>query len=351
MKPLPLVAVLFLLLLITPPALAQDPPSEAIRPVRLMTVNSNASGVTRQFFGQVVAAQTVDLAFQVGGRIVEFPVLDGQEITEGSLIAELDLETFELQLDQARVQMEQAERTLTRLTQLQGSSVSQVSVDDAETQVALARIAVQNAEYALEHATLTAPFDAMVASRNVANFTTIGAGSPVVRLHDMSELRIEINVPEVLFQQAGQSPNVELWVEFPISGEVFPLVIREFIAEASAVGQTFQLTLAMPRPDNNAILPGSSATVFARLLPERPVLIIPPSAIYTGNDGSLSALRFVPGTGDTGTIEMVAIEIQPAREGGFVVLSGLQDGDEIVTTGVNVLEDGQAVRRFTGFGN
>lgn len=336
--------------LAAPIAMAQDSPAEIIRPVRLMTVTSNADGVTRQFFGQVVAAQTVDLAFQVGGRIVEFPVLDGQEITEGSLIAQLDLETFDLQLDQARVQMDQAERTLARLTQLQGSSVSQVSVDDAETQVALARIAVQNAEYALEHATLVAPFDALVASRNVANFTTIGAGTPVVRLHDMSELRIEIDVPEVLFQQAGQNPNVDLWAQFPISGETHPLTIREFVAEASAVGQTFRLTLAMPRPENTSILPGSSATVFARLVPDHPAQIIPASAIHTGNDGTVGVLRFVDGDDGLGTLELVPIDIEPARDGGFVVLSGLSDGDEIVSTGVNALSDGLTVRRFTGFG-
>lgn len=349
MKALALAAMMAVLA--TPFALAQDAPAEAVRPVRLMTVTSNADGVTRQFFGQVVAAQTVDLAFQVGGRIVDFPVLDGQEIAEGALIAQLDLETFELQLDQARVQMDQAERTLARLTQLQGNSVSQVSVDDAETQVALARIAVRNAEYALEHATLVAPFDALVASRNVANFTTIGAGSPVVRLHDMSELRIEIDVPEVLFQQAGQNPNVALWAQFPISGETHPLTIREFVAEASAVGQTFRLTLAMPRPENTSILPGSSATVFARLVPDHPALIIPASAVHTGNDGAVGAMRFVDGADGLGAVDLVALEIAPARDGGFVVLSGLSDGDEIVSTGVNALQDGQTVRRFTGFGN
>lgn len=347
MKPLILAALLALLT--APATMAQDTPPEVIRPVRLMTVTANSDGVTRQFFGQVVAAQTVDLAFQVGGRIVQFPVLEGQEIAEGSLIAALDLEPFELQLDQARVQLDQAERTLARLEQLQGSSVSQVSVDDAETQVALARIAVQNAEYALEHATLVAPFDALVASRNVANFTTIGAGSPVVRLHDMSELRIEIDVPEVLFQQAGQNPNVALWAQFPVSGETHALEIREFVAEASAVGQTFRLTLAMPRPENTSILPGSSATVFARLVPDTPALIIPASAIHTGNDGAVGALRFVEGEDGLGTLDLVPIEIEPARDGGFVVLSGLSDGDEIVSTGVNALEDGLTVRRFTGF--
>ncbi len=350
MKAFALGAVLALLAV---PVAAQDTPSAdpVVRPVKLMTVNADSLGITRQFFGQIVARQTVDLAFQVSGRVIDFPVLEGQEIAEGGLIAQLDTESFEISLDQARVQLDQAQRTLDRLNALSENTVSQVSVDDAETQVSLAEIAVRNAQFALDHTTLTAPFDGLVAARNVANYTTISAGSPVVRLHDMSELRIEIDVPEVLFQQAGENPDVELWAQFPYGDQTYPLMIREFTAEASAVGQTFRLTLAMPRPENRSILPGASVTVYARLAPDHASLTVPASAIVTGNDGSVSVMRFVADADGLGTVEEVPVEIEPSRTGGFNVLTGLEDGDEIVMTGVNALEDGMTVRRFTGFAN
>ena len=68
------------------PLLAQD---ELVRPAKLMIVGADADGVTRQFFGQVVARQTVDLAFQVSGQIVEFPATEGQGVAEDALIAQL----------------------------------------------------------------------------------------------------------------------------------------------------------------------------------------------------------------------------------------------------------------------
>lgn len=74
-----------------------------------------------------------------------------------------------------------------------GSTVNKVAIDDA-TPTWVADIAVKNAEYALKHARLTAPFDALVATRILAKFTTIAAGAPVVRLHDMSEVRITVEV-------------------------------------------------------------------------------------------------------------------------------------------------------------
>ena len=329
------------------PLLAQD---ELVRPAKLMIVGANADGVTRQFFGQVVARQTVDLAFQVSGQIVEFPATEGQGIAEDALIAQLDTEPFELQQQQAALQVEQAERLVARLNNL-GASVSEVSRQDAETQLALARIQLRNAEHALENATLSAPFDALVASRNVANFTTTNAGTPVVRLHDMSELRIEIDVPEVLFQRAGQDAAVSLFARFPTGDETYPLEVREFNAEASSIGQTFRLTLEMEQPEGLNVLPGVSVIVLATLNDGRPRLIVPATAIRIANDGSTSVLQFTPTEGATGILQEVDVDVAATRDGQFMLVSGLDVGAEIVRIGAQVLSDGQTVRRFSGYAN
>lgn len=329
------------------PLFAQD---TIVRPAKLMIVGADTGGITRQFFGQVVARQTVDLAFQVSGQIVEFPAQEGQEIAQGTLIAQLDLGPFERQQQQAQLQVDQADRVLTRLNSLR-EAASGVSRQDAETQLEIARIELRNAEYSLENATLIAPFDALVASRNVANFTTAAAGSPVVRLHDMSELRIEIDVPEVLFQRAGQDAAVTLLARFPTSDETYPLEIREFNAEASSIGQTFRLTLGMDRPEDVTTLPGSSVTVLATLNDGVARLAVPATALRIGNDGSTSVMRFVPGTDDTGTLEEIPVEVTATRDGQFNIVSGLEAGTEIVRIGAQVVEDGDIVRRFSGYAN
>ena len=329
------------------PASAQDD----LRLAKIIAVESFDGSIDRQFFGRVTAKETVDLAFQVGGQIVEFPAVEGEPIPKGGLIARLDPEPFELALDQARAQQTQADRNLARFEQLQGNAVSQVSVDDAKTQAELAAIAVRDAERSLRHATLVAPFTALVASRNVANFSTIGAGTPVVRLHDMSELRIEIDVPEIIFQTAGEDPDVDLSARFPAIDGDFDLEPREFNAETSSVGQTFRITLGMPPPDGQVILPGSSVTVTAVLRLGEPRVVIPASAVLTGNDGTPEALVFEPAGADEGTVRRVAIDIEPTPEGDVQVLSGLGDGQEIVASGAALLADGERVRRFTGFTN
>lgn len=321
---------------------------DAARPVHVMSVGGNQQGATRQFFGQVVARQTVDLAFQVGGQVELLPAAEGEVVPQGELVAELDLEPFQLQLEEAELQFERAERALERLNRLT-SSVSEVAREDAVTDLGLARVALRNATVSLKNATLIAPFDALVAERKIANFSAVGQGTPVVRLHDMSELRIEIDVPEVLFQRAGEDADVTLFAQFPTGDMMHPLEIREFNAEASSVGQTFRLTLAVSDPSGLTVLPGSSATVFATLKTGDPILTIPLTALRIANDGTTSVLRFVPEGEDMGRLEEVPVVVEPNANGEAVVTSGLEAGELILRTGAHAVDPGTAVRRFAGY--
>lgn len=334
---------------------AQDdaPAPDAPPPlVKLQTLEAGNGENLRQFFGQAAANQTVDLAFQVGGQIIEFPVLEGSPVEQGGLIAQLDLEPFTLARDQAQTQADQANRTLNRLESLQGGAVSAVQVEDARTQADLAAIALRNAERALEQATLHAPFDALVASRDVANFTSVGAGTPVVRLHDMSEIRVEIDVPEVLFRQAGEDPNFEIYATLSGSDARYPLTPREFVAETSGVGQSFKISLGMEPPTGVTLLPGASVTVnVIRDWTEGARSVLPISSVVTENDGTAALLVFTPTGADEGIVTRTPVEIEPTGDGHVAIVSGIEPGAEVVVSGAALLEDGASVRRFTGFGN
>ncbi|WP_300515199.1 efflux RND transporter periplasmic adaptor subunit [Aliiroseovarius sp.] len=332
----------------------QDTPAApaASKPVKLMEVESGTAPPTRHFFGKVVARQTVDLAFQVGGEITDFDVAEGQFVEEGELIASLDMELFQLQFEQARLQLEQADRTLERLTKLAGNTVSQVTIDDAETAKLLAEIALRQAEYNLEHAMLLAPFDGMIALRHTEKFNTTGAGAPVVRLLDISEVRVEIDVPEVLFQQTGEDDALAILARFPAQPDKqYPMTLREFDAQASEAGQSFRVTLGMDRADDLEVLPGSSVEISVSLFSDAQDITLPSTALLpVGGNGDLAVMLFEPGaTPDEGSVTLHPVKVEVNHLGGFTVVEGLSGGEQVVATGVAALKDGQAVRRFTGF--
>ena len=331
-------------------AQADAPP----RPAKLMTLTEGDAAMERRFYGRVSAKETVDLAFQVGGQILDFPVEEGGRVESGALIAQLDLAPYQRQVDQARVNLAKADRDYKRLVALEGSAVSEVQIHDAKTQLDLARIALDEAENQLGHATLHAPFDALIARREVAAFATVSAGQPIARMHDMSEMRVEIDVPEVLFRRARGANHIAFWANFPGDDQSYRLELREFEAETADVGQTFQLTLAFVVQPGEWLLPGASATVTAaQTMSEEPVVFLPKTALVFGPDQAPYVMRYAPDAGDadTGTVHRQQVRIQMRDDGRIAMAEGPAEGTEIVMTGASRLRDGQRVRRFTGIGN
>lgn len=340
-------AALAVSLFCTSLATAQDTPAPM---VRLMTVGQRDAPTERTFFGRTVARQTVDLAFQVDGQIVEFPVAEGDLIPAGELIARLEQQPFALAVEEARLNEEQAQRDAGRAEQL-GGNVSAAQRETMQTQARLAEVARKNAELSLERSTLVAPFDAVVSTRSVANFTTVAAGQPVVRLHDMSELRVEIDVPEAIVRQAGENPQYDLLARFGGDDRLHPLEIVETDIETGPIAGTYRVTLGMAPPKDVLILPGYSVAVVMR--PKEAVqaqdLILPLDALATTPEGDYFALRFTPEGADAGTLARVPVTVSATPNGQLAVTSGLEPGDEIVSAGLPHLSDGQSVRRFPGF--
>ncbi|PID59736.1 MAG: efflux transporter periplasmic adaptor subunit [Gammaproteobacteria bacterium] len=328
--------------------------SAVMRPVKLITVEPEAQAFERHFFGHVVAPQTVDLSFKVGGRIAALPIVEGSEIAAGGLVAQLDLDPFERALERARVALDQARRNADRTARLKRSnSVSLAAAEDAQSALELAQIAYNDAREALEDATLYAPFDAVVSDRGISNYTTVAAGTPIARLLDLSEIWININVPEILFRlQSGAAPeDIEIFAEFPGTDRSYPLEFREYNAETSSVGQTYEVTLGMVPPDDQRILPGASAMVTVRIREGDHDLVLPASALFGDSKRQLSVMIFEADAegSNTGTVRKQAIDATPLPSGTvFRIDDGLEAGTEVVAAGAALLADGQKVRRFQG---
>ena len=68
----------------------------------------------RRFAGRVAAVQTVDLSFQVPGKLIEVPVLESQRVSKGDVIARLDPTDYDRAVREATINVEKAKRELDR---------------------------------------------------------------------------------------------------------------------------------------------------------------------------------------------------------------------------------------------
>jgi len=334
---------------VNPVAEAEAELHAAPRPAKIFTVTDQIGLLERRFAGRVAAVQTVDLSFQVPGKLVELPVLESQQVKKGDLIARLETTDFDRAVREATYREEQAKRELDRLETLRERSViSQSAYDEQKNVYDLAVEQLKEAKQNLVYTELRAPFDGIVSVRLVDNFTTVSVGTPVVRVHDISEVQVDINIAEALFGRVTASDVASIEATFPAAGDkIFPLKYREHSSQVDEVAQTYRVTLAMPRSGAEQLYPGMTASVVVKLYPEGLELgeefLVPSGAVAVDGDGKPYVWKFADATG---AVSRQPVEIGTVMGDYVPVSSGLERGDEIVSAGVAYLSDGQVVRRL-----
>ncbi|WP_189799500.1 efflux RND transporter periplasmic adaptor subunit [Tateyamaria sp. syn59] len=334
--------------LILPAALAAEPVSEA-EPIFVQTaiVPSANQSVSRTFFGRIAALETVDISFEVGGYLQILNAREGATVPRGAVLAELARAPFERAVERAELNLQQAERDLDRAQTLAARNVaSAVRAENAETARDLADVALREARDALSDARITAPFDALIADRLGTPFTTIEPGVPLLRLHNMSEIRVEFDIPERLFGTIKDPTHVTFTGQIAGQSDPVPLIFREFRAETGRVGQSYTVSLAADLPQGDVLLPGRAITVKAEVERDLGGIVLPSTAIATRPGGGNVVVAV--DQSETGlTARYIDVTVS-SRNGTQFAVQGVTAGTEIVEIGAHLIEDGQPLKRFTG---
>lgn len=330
---------------------AQLPPTVTVETVKLIPRENGSLLQRRRFLGRLDAVSTVDYAFQVGGKVAKVPVVEGQIYEKETLLAELDQTDYNLALREAQASFDLAKADLTRKrTLVRRNAASQADLDASQADYRLKEVALERANINLSYTTLKAPFDALITRRLVEPETIVGSGTAVLRIQDVSELRVKISVPEDLMRGTRDPDTFEVVaVDKGVDGTEyeFPLEFRENNTEPDEVTQTFTVTFGMPRPEQPALLPGMTVTVLItpRIAEGMGAITVPIAAVATDADGKQKVFVYNP---EDGTVTGKIIEVGAIAEERVIVNSGLSEGDVIVAAGAKFLRDGMKVRLPNG---
>jgi RND family efflux transporter MFP subunit len=325
-------------------ALENTTPLPLVRTVVLSDIQPVSQ---RQFYGRVEGAATVDLAFEVGGRIHSIDAPEGTVVSAGQVIAQLDQAPLERAVRRAELTLEQAVRDFERAEALaERSVVSDVQVDDARTSMNLTEVALQEALEALADSSIVAPFDALIADRmsNASEF--VPAGQTILRVHDMSETRIVFDLPERILAEIGDPSAIAFTAMVEGVSDLLPLQMREIRLETGPVGQSYSVSLAVVGAAPAMLLPGRSALVLAELQGSALAPVIPPEAIVSLPSGEIAVFA-IEEAGDRISTRHVLVE-PLSTTGGALHAEGINVETEIVSVGAHLLSDGQSVARFDG---
>lgn len=323
------------------------PPSspEMSRPVAILEIAGTASTSGLRFPGRVQATQRAELAFNVPGRIVEFPAEEGDTLSAGALIARLDPTIFETRLSAARAEFDKARTDYNRVREIweKSKAVARAEVDQKRTAMEVARSRFAAAKQDAQDTRLTAPFDGVIARRHVENFQNVQAKEPIVSLQNVDELEIVIHVPERIMR--SEPRRAAGYAQFDdIPGRRFPVRLKSFSTEADPQTQTYEVVLGLTRPQDVTILPGMSVEVLPGDAADNEApssVAIPLKAVAAGPDGTPRVWVVDP---DTDRVAARAVSVGAVQGSDIIVLDGLRVGERIVTAGLGHLREGMWVR-------
>lgn len=324
----------------------QAPAPKSFAPlVKVISVGDQGELLARKLPGTVRSSQQVELAFQVQGRLVEFPVKEGQSVEAGELLGRLDDRDYRSAVDAVRADVIKNTSNLSRAKELiEKSFISRVELDRIQADYDVSIANLQRAEKALHDTRLEAPFKGSIAKTYVENFQDVQAKQAMLSLQNKSDLEIVVAVSETLIARQRESRILDLHAEFAaLPNHSFELFVKEFSTEADPKTQTFQYVLGVVDKGDKQILPGMTAivSVMAKNMAADATVTIPLAAVVQNTEGSTSVWV----VDKNNTVHRKAITTGTLSGRAEIAVSdGLSAGDMIVTAGLSKLVEGMEVK-------
>ena len=319
-------------------------------PFVMVTQPNSTHNEQKSYAGDVQARQQTALAFRVGGQIVERYVDVGDQVKVGQVLAKLDVQDAQLQLNAANAQLENAqsaaknaEDELKRFKQLlpiNAVSRSQYDAVDNQYKAALSNLKQAQSNYDVSrnqtgYNQLVANKNGVSTARNIEVGQVIAAGQAAYQVAIAGDRDVVIGVPEQAIAEikVGQTAWITLWSK---PEDKFAAYVRE-ISPAADQSRTFSVKVAL-REGNAAIQLGQSARVFFNQLQQN-VLSVPLSSVSANGQQA-----YVWVVKPDQSIHKVPVSLGAYGRDSVPVLSGLNATDYVVIGGVHLLREKQKIQ-------
>ncbi|WP_305370361.1 efflux RND transporter periplasmic adaptor subunit [Photobacterium leiognathi] len=309
------------------------------RPVKLQSVSVGNNESLRSFPAIVEAGDKAVLAFRVSGQLNNVQAHPGEFVRKGQTLATLNPDELSLLVKQAQAQYDLANVQFKRNSQLRKTNVvSELDYDASKANLKQAKAALDKAKSNLSYAKLIAPYDGHLSLSMIENFEYVAAKQPVMHIQSAKLINMTFQLPDYLLARfQGHAEEINPTVAFDaLANQTFLAQFKEIDTEPDSKTSSYKVTLSMARPEGSNIMPGMSGSVTI-VLPHGNAGAIPTRAVITEGDK-----HFVWRVNDKQQVERVEVTLDKNNR----VISGLNDGDVIATSGVSELQAGQKVRSW-----
>jgi len=296
--------------------------------------------------GTLTAENGVTLSAEVPGTVTRIEFESGAQVEQGTLLAQLDVSVEQAQLRSADASAELARLNAERIRELRSrDTLAQAELDAAEAQL---KQAIANAEAiraAIDKKTFRAPFSGTLGIRKVNVGQYVNSGQAIVELQTLAPIHVDFALPQQRVVDLAVGQPVEVTTD-GVSGTKFlgKITALEALVDSATRNVRVRATLAN---EGAKLRPGMFANVEVVLPAGDPVVVVPASAILYAPYGDsvfvIERRKNAEGAEET-VVRQQTVRLGLTRGDFVAVTSGVQAGDEVVSTGAFKLRNGGTVR-------
>jgi membrane fusion protein, multidrug efflux system len=322
---------------------AFQPPPEAVTSIVTQREQWPASMTA---IGTIEAVHGVMVSADLPGTVAGINFDSGKAVREGEILVELDTRQERAQLASLEAQRDLAKVNFGRMQELVNAGViSRMDYDQATAQQKATEANVAEIKATIARKTIRAPFSGILGIRKVNLGQYLPAGSPVVSNQSLNPIYVNVGVPQQAAAQVHVGRKLRVTTE-DVAGKVFAGSVTAIDSEVDPTTRNIQVQATLSNPEGK-LRPGMFVQVEMPLGASRSVIALPASAINYAPYGDsvfvITDLKDPTGKTYRG-VRQQFVKVEGSRGDQVGVISGLNPGEEVVTSGVFKLRNGAAVQ-------
>ena len=335
--------LLGLLVVLTLSSCGEKKKDNAKAPTRVKTEVTNAQGAMvngQSYVGIVEEHEATAVSFTGMGVVKRVLVSEGQAVSHGQLLAEMDDTQARNLLSGAEAQMAQANDALERYQLLHDNgSLPEVQWVEIQSKVAQAKSQLEVAKKNLADCRLVAPVSGVIGHKMVGAGETALPSQAVVDILDVSTVKVKVAVPEA--EVSGITARTPSTIKVEAINRSYEGGQIEKGVTADALTHTYDVRINVQNAERK-LLPGMVASVQFAAVAQQPTeqaATVPVTSVQKNADGTL----FVWVVEKDSTTHRKPVQIGATQGNRIAVTSGIVNGQRIVTEGYQKLSEGTKV--------